>query len=161
VGRVAWPKAGKKPNALADVPATSELWMPSGAYVLVKRFSSKEEPRRVVAAAFDPADVPAKRIGFENHLSVFHERGAGLDVEIARGLATYLNSTLVDEYFRQFNGHTQVNATDLRNLRYPDRATLRALGARADGASPEQASTDALVEEVLGTMTRTASWRSR
>src|SRR5262249_32993085 len=89
-GRISWPKTGKKPNALADVPATGDLWMPAGAYVLVKRFSSKEEPRRVVAAVFDPADVPAKRIGFENHLNVFHERGVGLDIEIARGLAMYL-----------------------------------------------------------------------
>jgi hypothetical protein len=47
---------------------------------------------------------------------------------LARGLSTYLNSTVVDQYFRRFNGHTQVNATDLRALRYPSARALQSLG---------------------------------
>jgi adenine-specific DNA-methyltransferase len=31
---------------------------------------------------------------------------------------------VVDQYIRRFSGHTQVNATDLRTLSYPDRKTL-------------------------------------
>jgi len=34
----------------------------------------------------------------------------------------------VDDYFRRFSGHTQVNATDLRLLRYPGRRDLEELG---------------------------------
>jgi adenine-specific DNA-methyltransferase len=153
--KIVWPKTGKKPNGLADVPGTSDLWMPSGTYVLVKRFSSKEEPRRVVAAVFEPEAAPGDRIGFENHLNVFHARGGGLDTSLALGLATYLNSTLIDEYFRQFNGHTQVNATDLRNLRFPARETLQSLGKRRGGAAPDQAAIDTLVEDVLGMAKKT------
>ena len=44
------------------------------------------------------------------------------------GLAVFLNSSMVDDYFRQFNGHTQVNATDLRLMKYPNRKTLINLG---------------------------------
>ena len=40
----------------------------------------------------------------------------------------FLNSTAIDEYFRRFSGHTQVNATDLRLLRYPELGELRELG---------------------------------
>jgi adenine-specific DNA-methyltransferase len=138
-GIVVWPKRGKKPNALVDAPATAELWMPAGAYVLVKRFSSKEERRRVVAAVFDPARVSGEKVAFENHLNVFHRDGAGFPLAFARGLAAFLNSTLVDAYVRQFNGHTQVNATDLRTLRYPSPAALEELGRRvADRAAGEQ-----------------------
>src|SRR4029079_10003837 len=60
---VRWPKAGKKPNALAVAEETQDLFLPSGVYVLVKRFSSKEERRRVVAAIFDPKLVPAPLVG--------------------------------------------------------------------------------------------------
>jgi adenine-specific DNA-methyltransferase len=147
-GVVCWPKAGKKPNALVDSPSTSDLWFPSGVYVLVKRFSAKEERRRVVAAVFDPAHAPGPKVAFENHLNVFHAGGRGLDSMLAVGLAVFLNSTLVDSYFRQFNGHTQVNATDLRSLRYPPTTVLRALGGRTQGRSLSQDEIDDLVEEM-------------
>jgi adenine-specific DNA-methyltransferase len=65
---------------------------------------------------------------------------------LAKGLAAFLNSTLVDVFFRQFNGHTQVNATDLRSLKYPTRAELETLGRRFDGPSPEQAVLDELMQ---------------
>lgn len=146
---VRWPKPGKKPNALVDAAATSELWMPQGTYVLVKRFSSKEEPRRVVAAIFDPAIVKAEKVGFENHLNVFHMSGEGIDRDLAHGLSVFLNSAFVDAYFRQFNGHTQVNATDLRSLRYPTLGTLRELGKRVRGHAQGQ-SRDEAVQDALG-----------
>ncbi len=148
-GTIAWPKIGKKPNALVDCPETASLWVPSDTYVLVKRFSSKEEKRRVVAAVFDPTTLPAKKIGFENHLNVFHSRGAGLDPNLARGLAAFLNSTIVDTCFRQFNGHTQVNATDLRNLKYPHTGALCALGERLGDGAWGQEGIDALVLELV------------
>ena len=47
-----------------------------------------------------------------------------MDNRLAEGLAVYLNSAVVDSYFRLFSGHTQVNATDLRGLLYPSRGRL-------------------------------------
>ena len=146
-GGVAWPKTGsRKPNAIVATEDSAFLLVPSGHYVLTKRFTSKEERRRVVAVVFDPSLVPADSIGFENHVNYFHMGGSGLDSDIAYGLAVYLNSTAVDRYFRQFNGHTQVNATDLRSLWYPDIETLREFGrASLSGATGGQDSVDALV----------------
>jgi len=60
-------------------------------------------------------------------------------------LTAFLNSTPVDLYFRQFNGHTQVNATDLRQLRYPTRKQLTSLGKCLGAQFPEQAALDAIV----------------
>lgn len=148
-GRIAWPKETRKPNALRIAPETASLFVPAGAYVLVKRFSSKEEPRRVVAAICDQTDLPGEVFGFENHLNYFHAGGRGLPDELARGLAAFLNSSLVDAHFRQFNGHTQVNATDLRNMRYPRRSALERLGERVPARSPDQHEIDRLVEEEL------------
>lgn len=146
-GFVHWPKSGgRKPNAIRDTELTQELLVPGAIYVLVKRFTSKEERRRVVACIYDPRRVRAKRVGFENHLNYFHARGHGLSMDLAKGLAAFLNSTLVDIYFRQFNGHTQVNATDLRNLRYPTCAQLELLGQKIGDAFPNQAELDGIVE---------------
>lgn len=70
----------------------------------------------------------ARMLGFENHLNIFHDSKRGLSESLARGLAVYLNSTPVDEYFRRFNGNTQVNATDLKLMKYPSRDALIQLG---------------------------------
>jgi adenine-specific DNA-methyltransferase len=47
---------------------------------------------------------------------------------MARGLSVYLNSSVIEQYFRRFNGHTQVNATDLKKLPFPNRKALIELG---------------------------------
>jgi len=130
-------------------PETEALLVPAGTYVLVKRISAKEEQRRVSAAVFDPRHVPCERVGFENHLNYFHQSGGGLPGDLARGLAVFLNSTLLDIYFRQFSGHTQVNAGDLRNLKYPSRQQLEALGRHITDSLPAQDDLDAILEKEL------------
>ena len=142
-----WPKPGfKKPNAIRDTVATRKWLYPNGFYAVVRRFSSKEERRRIVANVIDPARLSAQMIGIENHLNVFHAARQPIPEELAHGLASFLNATAVDTYFRRFNGHTQVNATDLRAMRYPSREALLALGRWAKGrASPSQ---DELDEQV-------------
>lgn len=140
-GRVLWPQPqGRKPNALVRCDETDRLLMPAGVFVLVKRFSAKEELRRIVATVAGPDDLPGEAYAFENHLNVFHREGRGMPEELARGLALFLNTTSVDQYFRQFNGHTQVNATDLRSLRYPSQLELGALGRT--NTSTDQAAID-------------------
>jgi adenine-specific DNA-methyltransferase len=124
-----WPKPGfKKPNAIRDNMATRKWLYSNGFYAVVRRFSSKEERRRIVANVIDPARLPAQMIGIENHLNVFHTKRQPISEDLAHGLAAYLNATAVDTYFRRFNGHTQVNATDLRAMRYPSRDVLITLG---------------------------------
>ncbi len=126
---IEWPRSGsKKPNAIMDEPATRKWLYPNGFYTVVRRFSSKEEKRRITASVCDPNAFSSEFLGFENHLNVFHSKKRGLPENVARGLAVFLNSTMVDEHFRSFNGHTQVNATDLKLMKYPDTQYLIALG---------------------------------
>ncbi len=150
-GAVVWPKLkGKKPNSIDDIEATRKWLLPAGHYTLTRRFSSKEEKRRVVTAIFDPTKITADWIGFENHLNVFHSQGRGLSAYLARGLALYLNSTIVDKFFRLFNGHTQVNATDLRSLPYPGKDVLIALGKKLHSSElPPQNVIDELINLVV------------
>ena len=146
-GMVRWPALReRKPCAILDVEPIRELLVPQGHYVLVKRFTAKEERRRIVACVYDPAHVPTARIGFENHLNYFHFDGQGFDRELAKGLATFLNSTAVDSYFRHFSGHTQVNATDLRSLKYPSRSILISLGAIIGDSALDQIEIDRIVQ---------------
>ena len=127
-GSLVWPRQSKKPNALLDCRETRKWLYPNGFYTVVRRFSSKEERRRVVAHVVEPTVFNAAYVGFENHLNVFHSGKRGIHRDTAYGLSTFLNSTAVDEYFRRFSGHTQVNATDLRVLLYPELTEINRLG---------------------------------
>ena len=123
-----YPKDHKKPNAIRFSPETQKWLMPNnGFYVIVRRFSAKEEKRRIVANVINPNEIDKEWIGFDNCWNVFHIKKNGFDYETAMGLACFLNSTVLDDYFRIFSGHTQVNATDLRNMKYPSLENLRIL----------------------------------
>jgi adenine-specific DNA-methyltransferase len=132
-----WPKDGiKRGNAIKFNAATKKWLYPNGFYTVARRFSAKEERRRIVASVVTPAIFPdAPMLGFENHLNVFHEDKSGLPENLAHGLAAFLNTTAIDDHFRRFNGHTQVNATDLRMMKYPSRPALIALGKWARAQS--------------------------
>ncbi len=149
-GFVEWPKArSKRPSTIRSCAETADLLLNADTYVLVKRFTSKEERRRVVACLLDPTRFKAEKVGIENHLNYFHLNGKGLPKTLATGLVAYLNSTLVDLYFRQFSGHTQVNASDLRKLNYPSAETLRRLGEAIGSRSLSQDEIDALIANEL------------
>ena len=148
-GGVEYPTETRKHQALAVTEKTAAQLVPNEHYVLTKRFSSKEEKKRIVAVVWDANKINSSSVGFENHLNYFHQQGRGLDLTLARGLTVYLNSSLVDAFFRLFNGHTQVNATDLRNLKYPNLEQLLLLGAQIGEIFPTQREIDQLVERQL------------
>ena len=145
-----WPKQGiKKPNAIMRNAETEKWFYPSGYYVVVRRFSSKEEKRRVVASVVYPDVFNSSVLGFENHLNVFHSGKQGITENLALGLTVFLNCTAADEQFRRFSGHTQVNATDLRLMKYPSRDMLTQLGIWAKNQNElNQEKIDSKIESI-------------
>ncbi|WP_185744138.1 Eco57I restriction-modification methylase domain-containing protein [Arachnia propionica] len=145
-GRVVWPREIRKPQWFRPSDDQDRrMLLPEGWYTVVKRFSAKEERRRIVASVWSPVDNPGE-VAFENHLNVFHIGGNGLDEDLAKGMALWLNSSIVDKFFRTFSGHTQVNATDLRSLRFPTANALRELGRNVVSS---QLGVDSLVKELI------------
>lgn len=123
---VMWPR-GHRAEHIEHNPASAWMLLPNEPCVLLRRFSPKEDVRRVCAAAY-VGDLPAALIGCENHLNVIRGGERPLSRLAALGLAAYLNSSTVDGYLRQRLGSTQVNAIELRELPLPDLTTLQALG---------------------------------
>lgn len=149
-GNIQWPTGiAKKEEAILYNPATEKSLIESGFYVLVKRFTAKEERRRVVSAVLEPEAIPTSLVGLENHLNYFHAKGDPLKKEFAWGLSAFLNSKLVDMYFRIFNGHTQINATDLRSLRYPTREQLIEIGRKFTNAEFAEEEIDSYLEKQI------------
>lgn len=123
-----------------------KLLLPNQNYVLLRRFSTKEERQRLTAAPY-LADLDTPVIGLENHLNYIHRPNGCLTEDETRGLAVLLNSTLMDSYFRIFSGNTQVSATELRNLPLPPLEAIVELGRLAAYSNHD---VDTLTTEVLG-----------
>jgi adenine-specific DNA-methyltransferase len=127
--RITWPAAVTKPQHIISNYESEALLLPNRTYVVMRRFSAKEEHRRIVAAPLFAGDLPGEMIGLENHLNYIHRPKESLDRDEAVGLAALLTSSLIDCYFRISNGNTQVSAAELRKLPLPTRGVLQSIGA--------------------------------
>lgn len=146
--RTTWPLDGHKPEYIAQ-SAARVLLVGNRNYVLLRRFSAKEEPRRLTAAPYLAEDLPVPAVGFENHLNYIHRPGGTLSKDEAWGLAALYNSRILDTYFRAINGNTQVSATEIRAIPLPQRTTIIALGKRARTLPAGSPGLEELVENVV------------
>ncbi|CAN7166706.1 Eco57I restriction-modification methylase domain-containing protein [Agrobacterium tumefaciens] len=142
----------KKFNAIIEDDTSRKWLILNGWYPVIRRFSSKEERRRIVAGVIDPRELKGfSRIGLENHVNYIHEKKKPLTEELAKGLAVFLNTSAADASFRRFNGHTQVNAGDLKSMRYPSHEVLCGLGQWVMRLNdiPDQEMIDRAFEEAI------------
>jgi adenine-specific DNA-methyltransferase len=146
-GRVSWPLGSgfRKPERVHA--RAGKLLVPTANYVVLRRFSAKEEARRLTAAPLLARDCTTTHLGLENHLNYICRPGAGLVVEEARGLAALLNSQVLDEYIRVVSGNTQVSATELRALPLPGRSFIVRLGRVADDEAKVERSLARLLDD--------------
>lgn len=152
-GAVSWPLGSsfRKPERVRA--CAGKLLLPTANYVVLRRFSAKEELRRLTAASLLARDCSTTHIGLENHLNYIHRPGEGLAAEEARGLAALLNSQILDEYIRVVSGNTQVSATELRALPLPERSFIMRLGRIADDAGKVERSLARLLDQPPSTET--------
>ncbi|MCI0380866.1 MAG: Eco57I restriction-modification methylase domain-containing protein [Gemmataceae bacterium] len=142
-----FPSKNGKPTHIVVNDQSKQLLVPAKRYVLLKRFTAKEEKRRLVAGIVEPKDSYSEWLGLENHLNYVYRRGSELTYKEALGLATFFNSVLVDRYFRAISGNTQVNATEIRSMPFPDESTLVRIGEDMERAVFRDAST---IDQVVG-----------
>jgi adenine-specific DNA-methyltransferase len=128
---VEWPKSKNvKEQFIRQNEDSQRLLLPMKNYVLLKRFSSKEQRRRLYAAVLLQSEFRQyPGIGIENHLNYIHRPEGVLSEDEVYGIAAFLNTLLIDVYFRVLNGNTQVNASDIRILPLPSGDTIREIGA--------------------------------
>lgn len=100
-------------------------------YLFLKRFTSKEEKRRLQPAiylhdSFNEFDY----ISTDNKLNFIDiiNKNDSLTVSEIYGLFVLFNSSLYDQYYRILDGSTQVNAGEINSMPVPDRNSLKQLG---------------------------------
>jgi len=140
-----WPieKRGK-PVAFRICRDSLKHLVPTRNYVLLRRFSAKEERRRLTASCFLHELEAKPYVALENHLNYVYHVDRELTVDEVYGVTALFNSALLDRYFRIISGNTQVNATEIRTMRFPKLDQVAAIGrgiknhGRYDPARVEQ-----------------------
>lgn len=97
-------------------------------YIFLRRFSSKDDKSRLIAAPYFKSSQKNKLIGVENKLNYLYRKNGFLEKEEIFGLCALLNSDLFDSYFRTFNGNVNVSATELREMPFPNLEEIKEIG---------------------------------
>lgn len=124
-GKVIFP-IGKEHEYL--VTNQAGLLQPNINYLFVKRFTAKEEHRRLQCGVYLARKYPDySKISTQNKINFI---GGLKDLSecIVYGLYVLFNSTLYDCYYRILNGSTQVNSTEINSMPVPPLEIIERMG---------------------------------
>ncbi|MBP9135126.1 MAG: N-6 DNA methylase [Saprospiraceae bacterium] len=107
---------------------SKSILIPNKNYIFLRRFSSKDDKSRLIAAPYFCNYPDSNFIGVENKVNYIYRKGGHLERNEVMGLCALLNSNLFDNYFRIFNGNVNVSATELREMKIPDLEEINLIG---------------------------------
>jgi len=129
-----WPdtknvKGKSKGQFYISTNESQKTLVPNKNYILLRRFSSKDDSKKLIAAPYLSEKWPQHiKLGIENHLNYIYKKEGSLSNNETLGLAALLNSELFDRYFRTFNGNINVSATELREITLPNIEIITEIG---------------------------------
>lgn len=126
-GKVVFP-VGKDNEYL--VTEQKGLLQPNKNYLFVKRFTAKEEHRRLQCGVYLAKMHPEySKISTQNKIN-FIDGICNLSECVVYGLYVLFNSTLYDSYYRILNGSTQVNSTEINSMSVPSIDIIEIIGKK-------------------------------
>jgi adenine-specific DNA-methyltransferase len=126
--KLVFPGSRKKKHYIEDCSTTQNVLVKNRNYVLLRRFSTKDDKSRLIATPYFADSFNQLKIGIENHLNYIYKYKGELNKREVMGLAALFNSSLFDLYFRTFNGNTQVSATELKEIPLPPMTKIESIG---------------------------------
>ncbi|RPH32880.1 MAG: methyltransferase [Bacteroidales bacterium] len=124
-----WPIYLKNKGQFIRVELSSKsLLLPNKNYIFLRRFSTKDDKSRLIAAPYFCNDTKSNYIGVENKVNYLYRKDGHLERSEVAGLCALLNSELFDTYFQIFNGNVNVSATELREMKFPSLYDINEMG---------------------------------
>ena len=140
-GKVTWP-AGREAEYI--VTDKKSYLQENTDYIFVKRFTAKEEKRRLQCGIYLKADHSEYQyISTQNKINYIKCDNP----EIAYGLYVILNSSLYDAYYRILNGSTQVNSTEINLMPVPSKEKIQQMGRELIGMELTEQNCDNIIDK--------------
>ena len=141
---------GRKPDLIVNSDESKKVLLKNKNYILLRRFSSKDDKSRLVCCPFFSSILDTEMIGFENHINYIHRPNGDLSENEIWGISALYNSSLFDTYFRTFNGNTQVGANELKQIKMPPLDVIILIGSKIkEYNKPDKQAIDIIVNQVL------------
>ena len=100
-------------------------------YLFVKRFTAKEESRRLQCGVYLAKKFPQySKISTQNKINFIDGLLTNMSECLVYGLYVLFNSTIYDKYYRILNGSTQVNSTEINAMPVPDLDVIQEMGRK-------------------------------
>lgn len=148
-GRVNHEPTGKEFDWIID--SKPGLIQKNQNYVFCKRFTAKEERRRLQCGIYLAKDFSQYEfIGTQNKINyVDRTDKQEMSVPLTYGIYALLNSTLFDMFYRILNGSTQVNSTEINNIPVPPLSDIENMGRQLlDAGNLSTETCDKILKEV-------------
>ena len=123
-------KKSNKGQYIQICEKTQSYLIPNRDYIFLRRFSTKDDKSRLIAAPYFSFPGTSQYIGVENKLNYIYRPKGHLSRTEVIGLSSLLNSNLFDTYFRTFNGNVNVSATELRAMPMPPLEKIKEIGKK-------------------------------
>ena len=124
-GKVVFPVGKEHEYIMTNQPG---LLQRNTNYLFVKRFTSKEEHRRLQCGVYLAKQHPGYSVISTQNKINFISGLKELSEHLVYGLYVLFNSTIYDCYYRILNGSTQVNSTEINSMPVPPMSTIEAMG---------------------------------
>lgn len=145
-----FPGNRNKKHYIKNCSSTQNVLVKNQNYVLLRRFSTKDDKSRLIATPYFSENFNQMKIGIENHLNYIYKYKGELSKSEVMGLAALFNSSLFDLYFRTFNGNTQVSATELKDIPLPPMTKIQSLGTELLGVDEiSQDKIDSVIDRII------------
>lgn len=100
-------------------------------YLFVRRFTAKEESRRLQCGVYLAKKYPQyQKISTQNKINFVDGLLTEMSECLVYGLYVLFNSTVYDEYYRILNGSTQVNSTEINSMPVPELDIIQEMGRK-------------------------------
>lgn len=140
-GRVTWPVGREAEYIVTD---KKSYLQENTDYLFVKRFTAKEEKRRLQCGIYLKAEHSKYRyISTQNKINYIKCDNP----ELAYGLYVILNSSLYDAYYRILNGSTQVNSTEINLIPVPSKEDIQKMGRELIGRELTEQNCDSIIDK--------------
>ncbi|HPN37677.1 MAG TPA: Eco57I restriction-modification methylase domain-containing protein [Melioribacteraceae bacterium] len=123
-----FPVNNKYPNYILNTSDITQYLINNENYIFFRRYNNNDYIKRIVATVYQKGAINSDYLAIDRLVGVLHQESDDLPIETYCGLTAYLNSEIVNSYFRMINGIINVTGEMILDLPIPNTDVINYVG---------------------------------